>query len=81
MLLGIIGDLVWQRLVVVVDPPALVHADASVELGGKQGSIHQIGAAAQGAPSCNGWTFWHVEQGGDLVCLDDLRQRYIATLG
>jgi modification methylase len=60
---------------------ALVHADASVELGGKQGSIHQIGAAAQGAPSCNGWTFWHVEQGGDLVCLDDLRQRYIATLG
>jgi modification methylase len=59
---------------------ALVHADASVEFGGKQGSIHQIGAAAQGAPSCNGWTFWHVEQGGDLVCLDDLRQRYIATL-
>ncbi len=60
---------------------ALVHADASVELGGKQGSIHQIGAAAQGAPSCNGWTFWHVEQGESLVCLDDLRQRYIATLG
>ena len=59
---------------------ARVHADASVEIGGKQGSIHQIGAAAQGAPSCNGWTFWHVEQGGTLVCLDDLRQRYIASL-
>jgi modification methylase len=60
---------------------ARVGADASVELSGKQGSIHQIGAAAQGAPSCNGWTFWHVEQAGALVALDDLRQKYIATLG
>jgi modification methylase len=59
---------------------ALVHADGSVEMAGKQGSIHQIGAAAQSAPSCNGWTFWHVEQAGSLVCIDDLRQSYIATL-
>src|SRR3712207_1454983 len=60
---------------------ARVGADASVELSGKHGSIHQIGAAAQGAPSCNGWTFWHVAQGEALVCLDELRQRYIASLG
>lgn len=60
---------------------AKVGADASVSLADKQGSIHQIGAAAQGAPSCNGWTFWHVEQGDGLVCLDDLRQKYIAALG
>ncbi|WP_424141235.1 site-specific DNA-methyltransferase [Sphingosinicella humi] len=59
---------------------AKVGADASVALDGKQGSIHQIGAAAQGAPSCNGWTFWHVAQGDKLVCLDDLRQKYIAAL-
>jgi modification methylase len=59
---------------------ARVRADASLELGGKQGSIHQIGAAAQGAPSCNGWTFWHVAQGESLVPLDDLRQLYIAKL-
>jgi modification methylase len=59
---------------------ARVGADASVELSGKLGSIHQIGAAAQGAPSCNGWTFWHVAQGEALVPLDELRQRYIATL-
>jgi modification methylase len=59
---------------------AKVGADASVELSGKQGSIHQIGAAAQGAPSCNGWTFWHVEQGDALVCIDELRQRYISAL-
>ncbi|MBA3677296.1 MAG: site-specific DNA-methyltransferase [Sphingosinicella sp.] len=60
---------------------ARVGADASVELSGKQGSIHQIGAAAQGAPSCNGWTFWHVEQGEGLICIDDLRQEYISALG
>ena len=26
------------------------------------GSIHKVGATLQGAPSCNGWTFWHVER-------------------
>jgi modification methylase len=56
---------------------AQVRADASIEMGGKQGSIHQLGAAAQSAPSCNGWTFWHLTQGEDLVPLDELRQRYI----
>ena len=60
---------------------ARVGADASVELAGRQGSIHQIGAAAQGAPSCNGWTFWHVAEGEALVPLDSLRQKYILTLG
>ena len=60
---------------------AHVRADASVEMGEKQGSIHQIGAAAQGAPSCNGWTFWHLEQAGGLVALDDLRQRYLLMTG
>ncbi|HEY5721700.1 MAG TPA: site-specific DNA-methyltransferase [Allosphingosinicella sp.] len=59
---------------------ARVGADASVEMGGVQGSIHQIGAAATGAPSCNGWTFWHVSQGGTLVPLDALRQIYIHNM-
>jgi modification methylase len=59
---------------------ARVGADATLELSGKQGSIHQIGAAAQGAPSCNGWTFWHIAQGEALIQLDTLRQRYIAAL-
>jgi len=58
---------------------ARVLADASVELGDRQGSIHKIGAAAQGAPACNGWTFWHVEQDGALVPLDALRQAYLAA--
>jgi modification methylase len=56
---------------------AKVGADASVQMEGKQGSIHQIGAAAQGAPSCNGWTFWHVARGDSLVPLDALRQQYL----
>jgi modification methylase len=37
------------------------------------GSIHKIGALAQGLPSCNGWTFWHVERDGALTLLDTLR--------
>jgi modification methylase len=56
---------------------ARVRADASLELEGKAGSIHQIGAAAQSAPSCNGWTFWHLDEGTDLILLDELRRRYI----
>ena len=60
---------------------ARVLADASVELDGRQGSIHKIGAAAQGAPACNGWTFWHVERAGALVPLDALRQDYLAAIG
>jgi modification methylase len=35
----------------------------------------------QGAPvHVTGGTFWHVEQSGALVALDDLRQKYILTL-
>ena len=40
---------------------ALVRADGAVSIGNKVGSIHRIGALAQGLDACNGWTFWHVE--------------------
>jgi modification methylase len=60
---------------------AQVCADASVKMDGKQGSIHQVGAAVQGSPSCNGWTFWHVEKAGALVQLDALRQEYVGAIG
>ena len=40
---------------------ATVRADGSIACGIHSGSIHKVGAALQGAPSCNGWTFWHVE--------------------
>jgi modification methylase len=34
----------------------------------------------QGAPSCNGWTFWHVELDGKLQLIDALRQKHLAAL-
>src|SRR5205085_8765924 len=53
---------------------ASVRADGSISCEQHSGSIHQVGAALQGAPSCNGWTFWHIEQGGTLQPIDALRQ-------
>jgi modification methylase len=59
---------------------ASVRADGSIISGSHSGSIHKVGAALQNAPSCNGWTFWHVEQGGTLQPLDALRQQHLASL-
>jgi modification methylase len=53
---------------------AIVGADGTVLAGETRGSIHQVGAAVQNTPSCNGWMFWHVERDGKLVPLDSLRQ-------
>jgi len=40
------------------------------------GTIHTLGAQLQEAPSCNGWTFWHVEHDGKEVMIDELRAKY-----
>jgi modification methylase len=52
---------------------ALVRADGAIALGDAVGSIHRIGALAQGLDACNGWTFWHLETPAGLVCIDSLR--------
>ena len=52
---------------------AVVAADGAIQSGAHRGSIHQVGAAVQNAPSCNGWTFWHIERDGALVPIDALR--------
>ena len=52
---------------------ATVGADGTLVCGPHRGSIHQVGAAVQNAPSCNGWTFWFFEREGTLVALDTLR--------
>jgi modification methylase len=52
---------------------ALVRADGAVALGDAVGSIHRIGALAQGLEACNGWTFWHVEKKDGLMVIDALR--------
>jgi modification methylase len=59
---------------------ARVRADGTVISATHRGSIHQVGAAVQGAPACNGWTFWHVKMGGSLVAIDVLRQQVRAEL-
>src|SRR5947209_14225256 len=52
---------------------ALVRADGAVQLGNVVGSIHRVGALAQGAEACNGWTFWHVERKKKLTSIDEFR--------
>ncbi|MEX0344921.1 MAG: site-specific DNA-methyltransferase [Rhizobiaceae bacterium] len=53
---------------------ARVRADGTLTLGRDAGSIHRMGAKAQDAEACNGWTFWHYEDGGDLKPIDELRK-------
>jgi modification methylase len=59
---------------------AQVGADGSISCEGEAGSIHKVGAALQSAPSCNGWTFWHLELDGKLQPIDALRQKHLAAL-
>jgi len=54
-----------------------VRADGSVMSGDVTGSIHKLGATLQGAPACNGWTFWHYETPEGLKPIDKLRQDYL----
>jgi modification methylase len=63
---------------------AEIYADGTIEartqLGACRGSIHQVGAAVQNAPACNGWLFWHFETDGRAVPIDLLRQQIRADL-
>ena len=59
---------------------AKVRSDGTLITEGTTGSIHQIGAHVQGAPACNGWTFWHVEQKGELLSVDVYRQQVRAEM-
>jgi modification methylase len=59
---------------------ALVRADGAIVLGEAVGSIHRIGALAQGLEACNGWTFWHVETPQGLTVIDTLRAQVRAQM-
>jgi modification methylase len=54
---------------------ATVRADGSLLHNHVVASIHKMGALLQGFPTCNGWTFWHVRRGGELISIDDYRNR------
>jgi modification methylase len=59
---------------------ARVRADGTLVSAEHKGSIHQVGAAVQGAPACNGWTFWCMVDGGKRVPIDVLRTKLRAEL-
>ena len=60
---------------------ALVRADGALSFGDNVGSIHRIGAIAQGLEACNGWTFWHIETPKGLTLIDALRAQVRAEMG
>jgi modification methylase len=59
---------------------ARVRADGTLISAEHKGSIHQVGAAVQNAPACNGWTFWWVTIEGSRVPIDLFRQKLRAEL-
>ena len=59
---------------------AAVRADGLIGIGTIAGSIHKIGALAQGLPACNGWTYWHYDDAGTLKPIDALRERARADM-
>ena len=59
---------------------ALVRADGALTFGEAVGSIHRIGALAQGLEACNGWTYWHVETPQGLTLIDALRAQIRAEM-
>ena len=59
---------------------AKVRADGTLIGDDVKGSIHQVGAHLEGAPSCNGWTYWHFRKDGKDVPIDYLRQQIRAEM-
>ncbi len=55
---------------------AVIRSDGTLKSEVCEGSIHQVGAAAQNAPACNGWVYWHFEnEKKELVSIDELRKQ------
>ncbi len=59
---------------------AKVRADGTLIGDDVKGSIHQVGAALEGAPSCNGWTYWCFKRDGKKIPIDILRQQIRAEM-
>ena len=59
---------------------AKVRADGTLVAADVTGSIHKVGAELQGAPSCNGWTYWCYREDGKPVPIDVLRQKLRAEM-
>lgn len=60
---------------------AVVRSDGTIKNEIMEGSIHQVGAAAQNAAACNGWVYWYFEnEKKELVCIDELRSQIRAEM-
>ncbi len=59
---------------------AKLRADGTLVGDDVKGSIHQVGAALEGAPSCNGWTYWCIKRDGKPVSIDVFRQQIRAEM-
>ncbi len=59
---------------------AKLRADGTLVAHDARGSIHQVGAALEGAPSCNGWTYWSFKRDGKKIPIDMLRQQVRAEM-
>lgn len=59
---------------------AKIRADGTLIAHDTRGSIHQVGAALEGAPSCNGWTYWCFRKEGKTIPIDLLRQQIRAEM-
>ncbi|PRZ49547.1 modification methylase [Tritonibacter scottomollicae] len=59
---------------------AKVRADGTLIGDNIKGSIHQVGAHLENAPSCNGWTYWCFKKDGKTVPIDVLRQQIRAEM-
>ncbi|MEM9717290.1 MAG: site-specific DNA-methyltransferase [Pseudomonadota bacterium] len=64
-----------EQLVGPSGKAAKIRADGTLIAHDVKGSIHQVGAALEGAPSCNGWTYWHFKREGKKIPIDILRQQ------
>jgi modification methylase len=60
---------------------AKVRPDGSLISADAKGSIHQVAAEVQGAPTCNGWDFWFVDRKGLPVPIEAFRQQIRAEMG
>ena len=59
---------------------AKVRVDGTLIGNDVKGSIHQVGAHLESAPSCNGWTYWHFKRDGKMIPIDILRQQIRAEM-
>jgi modification methylase len=59
---------------------AVIRPDGQITANGIVGSIHKIAALVQGLPACNGWSFWHLDAGNDLIPIETFRARIRAAM-